>query len=64
MLLQINRLSPRRKPPLRFLHRDNAVNRHLAILQAKLSGEYGDQAASRDTGSMRRPVRAGLQPAR
>lgn len=38
MLNQINRLSPRRRPPLSFVDRNNAVNRQLAIFLARLSG--------------------------
>jgi hypothetical protein len=41
---QIQRLSPRRKPPLSMLHRDNPINKGLAILLARISGQYDASA--------------------
>jgi hypothetical protein len=43
LLKQINRLSPRKKPPLSMVDRDNTFNKQLAILLARLSGRYGKQ---------------------
>jgi len=40
LLAQIQRLSPRHQPPLSMLHRDNPVNKLLAILLARISGRY------------------------
>lgn len=41
MLKQINRLSPRRRPPLSFLDRSNAVNKALSMAVAKLTARGG-----------------------
>jgi hypothetical protein len=41
---QIQRLSPRQKPPLSMLHRDNLINKGLAILLARISGRYDASA--------------------
>jgi tetratricopeptide (TPR) repeat protein len=38
LLSQINRLSPRKAPPLSMLDRDNPLNKHLAILLARFGG--------------------------
>jgi len=38
MMALINRLSPRRRPPLSFVERENCVNKALAVLLAKLGG--------------------------
>ncbi len=46
LLKQINRLSPRKKPPLSMVDRDNALNKHMAIMLARLSGDYGKEEAS------------------
>jgi hypothetical protein len=45
MLAKIEKLSPRRKPPLSMVSRDHPANKQLAIMLAKLRGEY-----SRDEG--------------
>ena len=52
LLSQINRLSPRKKPPLSMVDRDNALNKHLAILLARLGGGYG-----KEEGDTRQPAR-------
>ena len=39
MMSQIERLSPRRQPPLSMIDRDHLLNKHLAILLARLSGQ-------------------------
>jgi len=46
LLGQINRLSPRKEPPLSMVDRDNALNKHMAIMLARLSGNYGKEEAS------------------
>ncbi len=40
LLAYINRLSPRRKPPLSMVDRENPINKQLAILAAKMTGRY------------------------
>jgi len=55
LLKQINRLSPRKKPPLSMVDRDNALNKQLAILLARVSGRHGKEEVA--SGSARRPVR-------
>jgi len=45
LLGQINRLSPRKKPPLSMVDRDNALNKHMAIMLARLGGNYGKEKA-------------------
>jgi len=52
LLKQIDRLSPRKRPPLSMVARDNALNKQLAILVARLTGRYGKKEAS--TGGKRR----------
>ncbi len=47
LLGQINRLSPRKKPPLSMVDRDNALNKHVAIMMARLSGSYGKEEANK-----------------
>jgi hypothetical protein len=41
LLKEINRLSPRRRPPLSMVHRDQFLNKRLAILLAGLSNRPG-----------------------
>lgn len=41
LLKQIDRLSPRRRPPLSMVARNHFLNRKIAILLAKLGGYYG-----------------------
>jgi predicted Zn-dependent protease len=48
LLKQIDRLSPRKKPPLGMVDRDNAVNKQLAIMLARLGGRYGKEEISAD----------------
>ena len=45
LLAQIQRLSPRRQPPLSMVHRDNIINKLLAIVLARVCGQY--EAAAR-----------------
>ncbi len=52
---QIDRLSPRKKPPLSMVDRNHAINKHLAILAAKISGRYKKQQP---------PARRQLKPRR
>ena len=61
MLKQIDKLNPRRQPPLSFVGRNHPVNRQLAICLAKLSSSKGSQAPARLTNSLRRRA---LQTAR
>lgn len=49
LLSQIQRLSPRQKPPLSMVHRENLLNKLLAIVLARVSGRY-DAAARSQTG--------------
>ena len=63
MLKRINRLSPRRRRPLRFLHRDSFLNKHLAILQAKLTGRYGAESKEKGLQSAIQEATEDLQPA-
>ena len=54
MMKQIDRLSPRRRPPLSLVERDQFVNKRLAILLARLSGrlnQAADSAKARPRGS-------------
>jgi tetratricopeptide (TPR) repeat protein len=44
LLAQIQRLSPRQEPPLSLVHRNNPVNKLLAIGLARISGRYGATA--------------------
>jgi tetratricopeptide (TPR) repeat protein len=48
LLKRINRLSPRRRRPLRFLHRDHFLNKQIAILLAKMTGRYGAESCKDD----------------
>ena len=48
LLSQINRLSPRKRPPLSIVDRDNVLNKHIAILAARLGGRYGKEKNSTD----------------
>ena len=43
---EINRLSPRRQPPLSMFHRDQYLNKRLAILLAGLSKRSGKKPAT------------------
>ena len=61
LLRQINRLSPRKRAPLSMVDRGNTLNKHLAILLARLGGRYGKEEASKGNG--RRPARE-LRPAK
>ena len=45
LLSQINRLSPRKRAPLSMVDRDNALNKHMAIMLARLGGNYGKEKA-------------------
>jgi len=45
LIKEIDRLSPRRQPPLKFLHRDQFVNKHLAKMIAK---SHADAPGSSD----------------
>ncbi len=58
MLGHINRLSPRRRPPLSFVHRDQYLNKQLAILLAKLRGGGESAETVRQVQSMRRQMAA------
>jgi tetratricopeptide (TPR) repeat protein len=49
LLRQINKLSPRRRPPLSFVHRDNFVNKGLAILLARMTGRYQTEVEVKPT---------------
>jgi len=53
MLARINRLSPRRRPPLSFVKRDQYLNRLLALLLAKLRGGAGAAQTVRQVQSRR-----------
>ncbi len=48
LLSQIERLSPRNKPPLSMVDRDNPLNKHMAIMLARLGGRYGKEEVSSD----------------
>jgi tetratricopeptide (TPR) repeat protein len=48
LLGQIERLSPRNKPPLSMVDRDNPLNKHMAIMLARLGGRYGKEEVSSD----------------
>ena len=50
LLNQINRLSPRKTPPLSMVDRDNVLNKHLAIVLARIGGRHG----KRETDDARR----------
>jgi Flp pilus assembly protein TadD len=54
----IDRLSPRRRPPLSMLERDNPLNKHLAIALAKATGRYHGKEEEK-----RGPVGAGAPAA-
>ena len=54
LLAQIQRLSPRRPPPLSMVHRDNLINKLLAIVLARFSGRY-DAAARQQAGGKTAP---------
>lgn len=41
LMKQIERLSPRKRPPLSMVDRDNAVNKQLAIMLARMTGRRG-----------------------
>ena len=58
MLAKIEELSPRRKPPLSMVSRNHPANKGLAIMIAKMSGEYtGDGSEQRrDEGTDKRAV--------
>jgi hypothetical protein len=56
LLEYINRLSPRKAPPLSMVDRDHALNKHLGIVLARLSGRYGKEEAA--LGVQRRPQEA------
>ncbi len=45
LLREIQRLSPRRRPPLSMVHRDHFLNKHLAILLARMSKRISKQPA-------------------
>jgi predicted Zn-dependent protease len=50
MLTLINELSPRADPPLSMVDRNNAINKSMAILLAKLSGRFGRERAEASSG--------------
>ncbi len=58
MLGHIDRLSPRRRPPLSFVHRDQFLNKRLAILLAKLRRSGGPAETMHKVQSMRRHMAA------
>jgi len=45
LLKEIQRLSPRRQPPLKFLHRDQFLNKHLAKMIAKSNAKSKESPA-------------------
>ena len=47
LLEQINRLSPRRRPPLSFVDRDNVVNKQMALLFDRLRNQIDKAAPAR-----------------
>ncbi|NIM63599.1 MAG: tetratricopeptide repeat protein [Acidobacteria bacterium] len=58
MLKQINRLSPRKRPPLSMVHRNNPINKQLAIMMARITGRYGkEEDSSRSPNRQLRPAK-------
>jgi predicted Zn-dependent protease len=46
LLETINRMSPRKTPPLSMVDRNHALNKHLGIVLARLGGRYGKDDAA------------------
>lgn len=61
MLQQIDKLSPRRQPPLSFVERNHPLNKQLAIGLARLTSSMGGQAPASVT---KPPGRRALQSVR
>jgi len=64
MLKQIDKLSPRRQPPLSFVDRNNPLNKKLAIFLAKVSTSSKNEAPAKAANALNQPAPARLQTAR
>ena len=49
LLREIQRISPRKTPPLSRLHRDNFLNRHLAILIGRVTKRFSRKSQRTET---------------